>query len=78
MTMPVLKPSGVRVTLYMAEKVKGHSDRDDSSRVADERPKSSFTEASETPVVDSEDDFPRNSHFELRAKPCWGSLDVAS
>lgn len=40
-----------------------------------ERPKSSFTEAS--PEVlgrepDSEEDLPRYSHLEVRAKPCWG------
>jgi hypothetical protein len=64
----------------MAEKVYGHNALCCSSRVADERPKSSLIEASEAPLDgdDSEDDLPRNSHFELRAKPCWGSLEAAA
>jgi len=63
----------------MAEKVCGHNSLNFSSSVAEERPKSSLIEASDAPVdEDSEDDLPRNSHFEFRAKPCWGSLDVAS
>ena len=43
------------------------------SSIVFERPKSSFTEAS--PLLfgdasDSDDDLPKYSHFEIRAKPC--------
>ena len=44
-----------------------------------ERPKSSLTDASPLllgRVDDSDDDLPKYSHLELRAKPCWGSLPV--
>lgn len=50
------------------------------SNIVFERPKSSFTEAS--PLLlgvaeDSEEDLPRYSHFEIRAKPCCGRPLVA-
>lgn len=32
---------------------------------------------SEPSGLDSVVDLPRSSHLELRAKPCWGSLEVA-
>lgn len=59
-----LKPYGQRALVF-------------SSRVADDRPKSSLTEASDGPD-DSDVDLPRNSHRELRANPCCGSFDVAA
>ena len=46
-----------------------------------DRPKSSLTEASAplAPIEkDSDDVLPRYSQREERAKPCCGSLDVAS
>lgn len=44
-----------------------------------ERPKSSFTVSSLLLLLssDSDDDFPRNSHFEFRANPCCGREEVA-
>lgn len=45
--------------------------------MADERPKSNLTEMSDG-LADSELDFPRNSHRELRAKPCCGNFEVAA
>ena len=50
-----------------------------SSRLAELRPKSSLTLRSAPPCVlsDSDVDLPRNSHREVRAKPCCGSEDVA-
>ena len=43
-------------------------------------PKSSLTDRSAAAalLVDSLVLFPRNSHLEVRAKPCWGSLEVAA
>jgi hypothetical protein len=58
-----------------------------SSRLPLDRPKSSLTERSaaepdddEAPPGrwDSDVDLPRNSHCEVRAKPCCGSLDVSA
>jgi len=46
----------------------------------DDRPKSSLTVLSAfflSLLSDSEEDLPRNSQFELRAKPCCGRADVA-
>ena len=58
-----------------------------SLRLEEDRPKSSLTEAlsadledeEEAPPspADSEVDLPRNSQRDVRAKPCWGSCDVA-
>ena len=45
-----------------------------------DKPKSSFTDESPVlfgRVVDSDEDLPRYSHFEVRAKPCWGNPLVA-
>lgn len=44
-----------------------------SSRLAEDRPKSSFTEELSLPSLV---DLPRNSQREERAKPCWESLAV--
>lgn len=46
--------------------------------IAEDSPKSSFTVSSAAALPeDSEEDFPRNSQREERAKPCWGRADVA-
>ncbi|QSS70391.1 hypothetical protein I7I50_12007 [Histoplasma capsulatum G186AR] len=42
-----------------------------------DKPKSSLTLLSPFCPSDSEVDFPRNSQYELRANPCWGSAEVA-
>jgi hypothetical protein len=76
MTMPVPRLSGLSVTLYCSEKGKGQSCLASLLRLAWLRPKSSLTELSALPV-DSEVDDPRNSQVEVRAKPCWGSLEVS-
>lgn len=51
-----------------------------SSREELLRPKSSLTDRSAEAELleDSLVLFPRNSHLEFRAKPCWGSLEVAA
>ena len=67
--------------LYVSPKACGQADLDFSSSIESERPKSSLTEASAplAPIEkDSEEVFPRYSQRELRAKPCCGSLEVAS
>lgn len=43
-----------------------------SSRFSGERPKSSLTLELDPSLVD----LPRYSHLAVRAKPCWGSLEV--
>ena len=51
-----------------------------SPRVAEDRPKSSLTLASEGPAEgdDSDVDLPRNSHREVRANPCCGRRAVGA
>src|SRR5690242_11760011 len=58
----------------------GHSFLAAASRLAELRPKSSFTDrsaASLEAASDSDVDLPRNSHRLVRAKPCWGRDEVA-
>lgn len=46
--------------------------------IAEDSPKSSFTVSSAAALPeDSEEDFPRNSQREDRARPCCGRADVA-
>ena len=64
----------------MREKGWGQRALASSPRVAEDRPKSSLTLASEGPADgdDSDVDLPRNSHREVRANPCCGSRDVGA
>lgn len=66
----------------MRSNSKGHSALVFSSSEEALRPKSSLTLVSAAPWLpsglDSVVDLPRSSHLELRAKPCCGSLEVAS
>lgn len=73
-TSAVLRLSRSRVTLYRRPNLYGHRLRAASSRFSDDRPKSSLTLLEDDSLVD----LPRNSQRELRANPCWGSLEVAS
>ena len=75
----VCSPSLPNVTLYCRLNSYGQAFFISSLRLAAVRPKSSLT-ASSPPFdrrPDSEDDLPRYSHFEMRAKPCCGRLEVA-
>jgi hypothetical protein len=59
---------------------KGHSLRVASLSDDVLSPKSSLTDwskAEDPSGLDSDVDLPRNSHREVRAKPCCGSLEVA-
>ena len=55
-----------------------HSEGMLSSSILFESPKSSFTDESPEffPAADSEEDLPRYSHVDMRAKPCWGRPEV--
>lgn len=75
----VCRPALPNVTLYTRLNLSGQAFFASSDRCSESRPKSSFT-ASSPPLErapDSEDDLPRYSHVELRAKPCWGRAEVA-
>jgi hypothetical protein len=70
----------------MRPKVNGHSALVAASSDAELSPKSSLTDrsaaaATDPPApdaaADSDVDLPRNSHREVRARPCWGSFPVA-
>lgn len=77
--MTVLKPSGLRVTLYNSPKSYGHALLVFSGSPELERPKSNLTAESEVLLVvaDSSLDLPRYSQRTLRAKPCCGREEVA-
>ena len=70
----------LNVTLYVSPKELPQAALALSSSMASESPKSSLTpESAPVPGTDedSEDDLPRNSHRDVLAKPCCGSLEVA-
>lgn len=68
----VCRPSLPSVTLYTRPKSYGHAFFASSLSSDDDKPKSSLTPSSppEASLPDSEEDLPRYSHVELRAKPC--------
>lgn len=76
----VSRAFSVRVTVYRRPNSYGQASRNSWLNIELVRPKSSFT-ASPVPLgvrsSDSDEDFPRNSQCELRAKPCCGRECVA-
>ncbi|KAL3705020.1 hypothetical protein TMatcc_008692 [Talaromyces marneffei ATCC 18224] len=62
--------SGLRVTLYTSPNSYGQALRNSSEIMLEDNPKSSLTVVSALLPKDSEDDLPRYSQFEERAKPC--------
>lgn len=70
----VCKLSFDSVTLYTRPKSDGHALRASSLSPELYRPKSSLTELE--PRASSDVDLPRNSHRDVRAKPCCGRDDV--
>ena len=74
MTRVVLRLSRSRVTLKKRPNLYGHSALTESSIPSEDSPKSSLTLELEPSLVD----LPRNSQRAVRARPCWGSFDVAA
>jgi hypothetical protein len=69
-----------RVTEYTKPNWYGQAFFASSLKLECDRPKSTLTEFSPLSLLsadDSDDDFPRYSQRELRAKPCWGREPVA-
>lgn len=73
--MTVCSVSLLNVTLYTRPKSTGHALRCSSLMPLRSRPKSSLTELVSS--ASSVDDLPKYSQRELRAKPCWESLEQA-
>lgn len=76
----VSRPAGLSVTLYVSPNLYGQAFLSSAPSISSESPRSILTVLSAfllSRSKDSEVELPRNSQVEFRAKPCWGSLDVA-